>query len=374
MKYVISGGGTGGHISPALAIIEWLRQNDTLSELIYVGSKNSLESKIVPKENIKFLTVSTGYINRKILSFSNIKTLFSNIKGLIEAIIIMKKEKPDIAIGTGGFVSGPVLLAAKICGVKTAIHEQNAFPGITNKLLSNYVDLVMISFQEASKYFPKAKKIILTGNPVRQDLFIKKRDESRKELRISNDVFFVYSFGGSGGQGSLNDAIIELIKQIIDDKKIMLLHVTGKRHYEKFLNHIKSAFITKLPDHISIVDYMENAPMILNACDLVIGSGGAITIAEITALGLPSILVPKAYTAENHQEKNARNIESHGAAFVYLESEINGEKLYECIKSLIDNPGLYHQMSQRSSSLAHQDASEKIGLMISCLLKENRNE
>lgn len=359
MKYILSGGGTGGHISPALAIIDIIKENDSKAEILYIGSNNSMESELVPKKCIRFKSVRTGYINRKLYSPSNIITFFNNIVGLIQSIVLMKKEKPDLVIGTGGFVSGPVVLGARLCSIKTMIHEQNVYPGITNKLLGRISDLVMLSFEGSERYFAKSKEKVLVGNPVRKDLFDFKREESRKEMGINNDVFFIYSFGGSGGQLSLNNAVLELINLIKDDDRILIMHVTGKRLYKRFLDDMEEKEIA-LADNVIIKDYMFDAPKVLNACDLVIGSSGAITIAEITTMGIPSILIPKAYTAENHQEKNARSIEKSGAAYVLTEDEVTGEKLYDIINELINNEDIYKKMSFNSHGLSNLDYGSKI--------------
>lgn len=374
MKYIITGGGTGGHISPALAIIDIIKDRDGYAQFLYIGSKDSMESRIVSEKNIRFMTVETGYMNRKIVSIENIRTVFKNFIGLIQAIKIIRKEKPDVVIGTGGFVSGPVVLAGKLCGHKTVIHEQNAYPGITNKLLGKIADLIMISFNEAENFFNKSKNIVLTGNPVRKDLYMYEREVSRKEMGMKEDSFFIYSFGGSGGQLSLNNAIIQLIELIKFQKNIHLLHITGQRLFEKFKQDLGENKFMELPPNIIVKDYMDEAPKVLNSCDLVIGSGGAITIAEITSLGLASVLIPKAYTAENHQEKNARNIEKNGAAFVFTEKEITGEKLYDIIKFLMDDKIAFQEMKKKSLLLANDNIENKIFESLKNLLDERNND
>ena len=360
MKVVITGGGTGGHISPALAIADILKSMNEAVEIIYIGSEDSMESEIIPKSGLRFLSVKTGFINRKLLSISNLKTIYNNVIGVFQASRIMRKEKPDLVIGTGGFVSGPVVLAGKIGGIKTMIHEQNAYPGITNKMLSRITDVVMISFLESEVFFKKAKKTVLVGNPLKKEIFNYSRNQCRAEFGIGDDVFFIYSFGGSGGQLSLNNAIIDLIINIKETSHIKLLHVTGKRLYDRFNKDLKEKNIDSLPENSTVVDYMMDAPKALNACDLVIGSAGAITVSEITAIGLPAILVPKAYTAENHQEKNARSIEKNGGAFVLTEKEISGDKLLNLIERLINNKELYATMKRNSFEMANLESDSKI--------------
>ena len=300
MRVLITGGGTGGHINPALAIAQKVRLENPSAAILYVGGKDSLESELVPKEGFEFRHVTAKYLRRKI-TFENIKTLLASAKGVIESIKIINEFNPDIVVGTGGYVCGPVVLAAYLKKKPTMILEQNVFPGVTNKLLSRIVNVIGISFTEAEKYFPKdvREKIILVGNPVRKDIFTADRKKSRAKYKLKPSDIFIYSFGGSGGQKSLNDAILGPIKKYRGKENIKILHVTGSKHYKDFMQKLNKENI-KIGNNVEIKDYMYDAPTALSASDIVIGSAGAITIAEITAIGVPSILIPKTYTAENH--------------------------------------------------------------------------
>ncbi|MPM07743.1 UDP-N-acetylglucosamine--N-acetylmuramyl-(pentapeptide) pyrophosphoryl-undecaprenol N-acetylglucosamine transferase [bioreactor metagenome] len=240
------------------------------------------------------------------------------------------------------------------------IHEQNVFPGITNKMLSKVVDVIGISFAEAEKYFPEEarKKLVLVGNPVRKDILIADRKSSREKLNLRPDVILIYSFGGSGGQISLNEAIIETIEKYNGNNSIKILHITGKKHYEKFMEELNKK--VKPQSNIEIRDYMYDAASALSASDIVIGSAGAITIAEITAIGVPSILIPKTYTAENHQEYNARALEKEGAAKVILEKDLNGSELSNAIDDIIKNKNILKAMSLNSKRMGSTDVEGKI--------------
>ncbi len=279
----------------------------------------------------------------------------------MEAAKIINEFKPDIVVGTGGYVCGPVVLAAYLKKVPTIIHEQNVFPGITNKMLSKVVDVIGISFAEAEKYFPEsaAKKLVLVGNPVRKEILSADRRESRMKLNLRPDVVLIYSFGGSGGQLSLNEAIIDVIKKINGQKNIKIIHVTGKKMYGGFMDNIKKEGIV-LEDNIEILDYMYDAATALSASDIVIGSAGAITIAEITSTGVPSILIPKTYTAENHQEYNARALEKEGAAKVILEKDLDGKQLIKAIEEIIENKNILKTMSLNSKRMGNTDVENKI--------------
>lgn len=360
MRVLITGGGTGGHINPALAIAQKVKSKDVSNTVLYVGTRTGMESDLVPKEGFEFKSVTAKFLVRKI-SFENIKTIFASAKGVIESIKIIKTYKPDIVVGTGGYVCGPVVLAAALSKVPTLIHEQNVFPGITNKMLSKVVDVIGISFKEAEKYFPEKsrQKLIMVGNPVRKDILKADRKLSRKEYSLKTDDIFIYSFGGSGGQVSLNNAILEVIKKYNGKNNIKIVHVTGKRLYDDFNKEIINANLD-IKNNIEIKDYMYNAPIALSASDIIIGSAGAITIAEITALGVPSILIPKTYTAENHQEYNARALEKEGAAKVILEKDLDGVKLISSIEEIIDNKNVLKTMALNSKRLGNINVEDKI--------------
>nr|WP_312578799.1 undecaprenyldiphospho-muramoylpentapeptide beta-N-acetylglucosaminyltransferase [Sedimentibacter sp.] len=360
MRVLITGGGTGGHINPALAIAQKVKSKDASNTILYVGTKTGMESELVPKEGFEFKSVTAKFLQRKI-SIENIKTLFASAKGIIEANKIIREYKPDIVVGTGGYVCGPVVLAASLKKIPTVIHEQNVFPGITNKLLAKVVDVVGISFEEARKYFPEniRHKLVMVGNPVRKDILDSDRKKSRRFYNLKSDDILIYSFGGSGGQLSLNRAILDVIKKYNGKFNVKLIHVTGKRLYDSFNDELKSANLD-IKNNIEIKDYMYDAPTALSASDIVIGSAGAITIAEITAIGVPSILIPKTYTAENHQEYNARALEKKGAAKVILEKDLDGKKLIKAIDEIIENKNTLNTMALNSKKLGNVDAEEKI--------------
>lgn len=359
MKVLITGGGTGGHIMPALAIAQKIKTENLKNDILYVGTKNGLESELVPKEGFKFKAVDATYLERKV-SINNVKTVITTIKGIFQSIKIIKEYKPDVVIGTGGYVCGPVVLAGAIKGIPTLIHEQNAYPGITNKILSRFTNKIAISFKESKKYFKDKSKLILVGNPIRKEILNCNRRSARKKFNLDENDIFIYSFGGSGGQKSLNNAMIEFIKINSNKEKIRLLHVTGKRLFENFNKDLKKLVIDQLPKNVEVKSYMYDAPSALAACDIIIGSSGAITIAEITAIGIPAILIPKAYTAENHQEYNARALEKEDAAKVIIEKELTGDKLNEIIDKLIKNKDDLKEMANNSRKMAKLNAEDKI--------------
>lgn len=355
MRYIISGGGTGGHIYPALAIADEIKKRDLKADILYIGTENSLESKLVPKEGYNFKTLRVKGLPRKINKDSLI-ALKELCLGLKDAKKIIKDFNPDIVIGTGGFVSGPIVYMATRMKIPTCIHEQNVFPGITNKILARYTDLVLVTFEESKKYFRKKNHIRCTGNPIREDI-VKLKLPLENEFKDYKKV--ILSFGGSGGQKKLNDSILEVISKGILNPQYKLLHITGNRFYEASLKYLDEKEI-KLPENINIIPYLYDMPKYLNLSDLIITSAGAITLAEISAVGIPSILIPKAYTAENHQEYNAREFERAKASFLILEKDLSGDLLNEKINEILVDEKKIDQMKKASKSLGNISATENI--------------
>lgn len=367
MRYLITGGGTGGHIYPALAIANEIKNTDKDAKILYVGTEKGLESELVPKAGFDFKTIRVKGMPRRINkeSFLAAKEL---LYGITDSKKIIKEFKPDIVIGTGGYVCGPVVYMAAKKKIKTMIHEQNAFPGITNKILSRYVDRVAVTFDEAKKYFKYPDRVINTGNPIRKEIVNVNKDNAYKTLGIDKNIPFVLSFGGSGGQKKLNDSMYFLIKEGLKNEDVQIIHVTGKRFYEEFMAKLKKDNII-LNEKIKVVPYLYEIPEALNIASIVVASSGAITLAEISAIGVPSILIPKAYTAENHQEFNARAFEDKGASIVILEKDLVNTKLNDTIYDLIKDKNKLSKMAMESKSLGKINASKKIIDEIQFLLK-----
>jgi len=359
VRYLITGGGTGGHIYPALAIADEIKSRDKNAKILYVGTKNSLEEELVAKAGYDFDTIRVKGMPRKI-NKESLMALKELLLGILDSKNIVKKFKPDIVIGTGGYVCGPVVYMAKKKGIPAIIHEQNAYPGITNKILSRYVDKVAATFEESRKYFKHPDKVFITGNPIRKEINEIDKNQAYAKLNIGTKSPFILSFGGSGGQRALNDAIFEFMKDISQkNKDIQLIHITGKRLYDEFINKVKENGIV-LGNNIRIYPYFYQIPEALNIATLVITSAGAITLAEIAAVGVPSILIPKSYTAENHQEYNARVFENEGAAILVLEKDIKDDYLNSIIYNIVYNSNKLSQMKENSKKLGQKNVSEKI--------------
>lgn len=364
MKVLISGGGTAGHINPGIAIAKYIKSKNRDCEILFVGTQKGLETKLVPRENFELKLIKVRGFKRK-LSTDTLVAVKELFQGLHEARKILREFKPDIVIGTGGYVCGPVVFNAARMGIPTLIHEQNAFPGVTNKLLSKFVDKVAISFKESEKYFKNRRKVVFTGNPIRSELLSTDRRTAREKLEIEKDKPFVVVFGGSRGAEPINVAVSDFISLHRDERDFHMLFATGEVQYEKIAK--------KLGDlnskYIKVVPYIYNMADVMAAADLVVSRAGAITLSELTALGVPSILIPSPYVTANHQEYNARALEKQGAGIVILEKNLNHNILHEQIYNLLRDREKLKNMAENSKKMGITNASEKIYGIIEELLK-----
>ena len=356
MNIIVSGGGTGGHIYPAISLIEELKKRDENNKILYVGTEKGLESSIVPKLGIDFKTIHVRGIPRKINanSFKALKELF---KGLKEANKILKDFKPDLVIGTGGYVSGPILYKATKTKAKVAFHEQNSFPGVTNRILSRYVDRYFVTFEESIKYFKNQEKAVVTGNPIRNRFtdIGKNKDAAIEQYKISENKKVVFIFGGSNGSEILNKATLDMVDKISNQDVFEVILATGKLNYDEFIQ--KSGNDIR---NLHIYPYIDDIDKAYSVSDLIFTSSGAITLAELSFLGKASILVPKAYTTENHQEHNARVFEKIGASKVILEKDVNANTLFDQINEILNDDKLLQELSENSKKMSYPTACKDI--------------
>lgn len=327
MRYLLSGGGTGGHIYPAIAIADRIREGDPKAEIQFVGAVGGLEMDLVPAHGYPIKSITVSYIKRS-MSFHNVKTAAKLVKGLIEAGKILKEYSPDWVIGTGGYVSGPLVFVAAKKGYRTLIHEQNAYPGLTNRILSKYANKIAVSFPDAIEFMDNKDSITVTGNPIRREYYQLTEKEAKKSFPEYDGTKMVLITGGSGGSAKINEAVEAMIKQY-PTLSFSLYWATGRKFYKNIENRILDEGFLLAGHHI--VPYIDNMPHALKACNLVVCSAGAITIAEVQAADKYAVLIPKAYTAENHQEKNAIMMEAGGYGAVIKETELSPDLLFERI-------------------------------------------
>ncbi|MDD2217631.1 MAG: undecaprenyldiphospho-muramoylpentapeptide beta-N-acetylglucosaminyltransferase [Eubacteriales bacterium] len=358
MKIIMTGGGTGGHIYPAIAIADKIKEKYPSSEILFVGTERGLESTIVPKSgyDIRYITVS-GFSRKNLLK--NVGTAINLLKGTLQSARIINDFKPDIVIGTGGYVSAPVVRTAARMGVQTYIHEQNTFPGVTNKLLEKYVDKVFLAFPEAEKYFKDKKKLVVTGNPVREAFKNIENEKARALLSIPRDKFVILSFGGSGGAKRINEAVLPLLDLAVDKKDTYVILATGNRYYKDVKETLKQKNILS-NENIRILEYIEDMPNYLAAADLVISRSGALTISEIIACGKAAILIPSPNVTGNHQFHNAKAIADKGGAILIEEAALSDEILVSSVMSVMYDKEKQKEMESASRAMASTDALVKI--------------
>ena len=362
MHIVFAGGGTAGHINPALAVADFIKEKHPDAKISYIGTADKLEARLVPEKGYDFYTIDVAGFQRKITAKNIIRNISAAKKAVTSSLAaakILKELKPDIVVGTGGYVSGPVLREAVKLGIKTAIHEQNAYPGVTTKLLSEKVGRVMLAMPEAQKHLKLKKEPVITGNPVRGELLKTSRKSARAALGINDDRPVLLSFGGSLGARRINEAVTELIKWHNGSGKFYHIHATGKSGYDT-MHSALTADGTVLSDEIDLREYISNMDVCMAAADLVICRAGAITLSELGACAKPSILIPSPYVAENHQFHNAMTLKRLGAAELIEESQLTAELLIDKVSHLIENKPRLCEMSAAAQKSAIIDANERI--------------
>ena len=361
-RIIISGGGTGGHIYPAITIYKEIMAMIPDAEVLYVGTEHGLEANLVPKEGIPFKTIPVEGLQRS-LSVKTFVTLVKSGIALGKANSIISEFKPDVVIGTGGYVCGPVLLAAALRRIPTIIQEQNVIAGITNKILSRFVDVVAVGYEEAKKSFEKAKRVVYTGNPVRPEVLVDTRAEGRNHFQLKDDDFAVLIAGGSRGARTINSAMIEVHKHFKNIPNVKLIHITGIGEYGSVLQALSIANGDEYSESTLIMPYLHDMPKALAAADLAVFRSGAIGLAELAVRGIPSILVPYPYAAEDHQTYNARIFVQEGAAHMIVDKMLSSKDLIGEIEMFIDNPALLEQISERALQLGKPNAAQDIAAL-----------
>lgn len=357
MRVLLTGGGTAGHINPALAIANHVRQKQPFAEILFVGTRYGLEKNLVPREgyDIKFVDVM-GL--RRSLTLENLKVLKKFITSRREAAKILDAFRPDIVIGTGGYVCVPTVSEAVKRRIPTIIHEQNVHPGLAIKMLAPKADVTALSFAETEKYV-KAKRALLTGNPLRPGIFSGMTSEELHREMGFLDEPVVLLFGGSLGAERINDALFEMLCAGVSGYN--LIAATGESHYKDMLARLHEAKVNvKAMQNVSLVPYIYNMERIIGAADLIVSRAGAITLGEINALGKCAILIPSPNVVHDHQVKNARYLENKGAAAVLTEENLTGKFLNAKITKLLKSKSDLAAMSEHSRKMGIRDACEKI--------------
>ena len=370
MKILFAGGGTAGHINPALAIAGYVKKQNPDAEILFVGNKGGMEERLVPDAGFEFKSIIISGFKR---SFGvkavghNIATVKRMFTSSAASKKIIKGFKPDLAVGTGGYVSGPVLRTAAKMGIPIIIHEQNAYPGVTTKMLSKLAKKVMLAIPDAKKHLDKSLDFVVTGNPVRQEILSADRDEARRELKLDERPV-VLSFGGSLGARKINENVADLIARSGKDGKYQHIHAYGQ--YGKWFPDLvkeKGVDIEKCPN-LDIREYINNMATCLAAADVVISRAGAITLSEIQAQGKPAVLIPSPNVAENHQYHNAMALVNKKAAEIIEEKDLTPNLLTEKVDKLLESKEVLGEYSQNARKMAIVDANERIYEVIKGIL------
>lgn len=357
MKVALAGGGTGGHVFPAVSIVEELKRRDPNLQLMYIGKAASVEERIAGEMMIPFRSiVVTGL--PKINPIKKVLSLMSAALGLAQSLAILLRYRPQAVIGTGGYVSLPPVLAARILRIPTLIHEQNSVPGKANRVCARFANLVAVNFDECKRFFPE-KSAQVVGNPIRANFLPERLDaidpaRSRAELGLSMNKFTTFVLGGSRGAHSLNVAIIDVIPHL-DPQHFQFICMTGKDDYRRVRDACDRAGITA-----AVFPFVEEMITAYTAADLMISRAGASALAEICAVGLPAILVPYPHAVDRHQELNARTLVEAGAAEMIINGDLRADRLAERIKSLAEDEATLQLMRSRSKQGGKPDAAERI--------------
>ena len=373
MKVVIAAAGTGGHINPGIAIANKIMEKEPDSKIIFIGTPRGLENYLVPRAGYELKTIDAYGINRKI-NLDNIKRLYKTTKSVGEAKKILKEFKPDVVIGTGGYICVSVGIAANRLKIPIVLHESNAFPGVAIKLLSKKAKDVLLGFEDAKTRLPKAKNVVVTGTPTKiksSKLTDEEKANLRSALMLKNELPLVLVFGGSQGARSINNAIIGIIENKLN-KNYQIIWAAGKGNFENIKQQLaeKNMDIDNI-ENAKIMPYIYNMQEVMETSDLVVSRSGAMTITEISNLAKPAIFIPFPFATENHQEYNARVLEKVGAAKIILDKNLNYKNLNDTIELMVENKEQLKEMGKKAGKIANTNVEENIYNEIRNILSKN---
>lgn len=371
MNVIIAAAGTGGHINPGIAIANKIKEENKDANITFIGTIRGLENDLVPRAGYELQRIDCYGIKRKI-SINNIKNLFKTLHSYKEARNIVKKLNPDIVIGTGGYICGPVIWAANKDKIPTMLHESNAYPGIAVKFLSSKVNTILVGFEDAKKRLPKAKHIVVSGTPTKikkVDLNEEKKQEIKQSLRIKNDLPIALVYGGSQGAKSINNALIGIIENKLNEK-YNIVWAAGQGQYEDVKEELESKGLSvNNIKNMTILPYIYNMEEVMNLADIIVARSGAMTITEVAIVGKPAIFIPFPFATENHQEYNAKVLANRGAAKIILDKDLNQDLLNHEINEIIKDKELQREMGEKANEAAIHNVEDKIYNEIKLLIK-----
>ena len=361
MRAVVSAGGTGGHIYPAIAIINKIKEEEPNSEILYIGTSDRMEKDLIPELGIKYEEIKVSGLKRK-LTLENFKVLYQFLQARKRCKKIIKEFDPDIVIGAGGYVTGPVIWAGKKLGKKTFIHEQNSVVGLSNKYLTKYADKIGVSFPSTLKLFPK-EKAVLTGNPCSEKA-IKLKKANKAKYGLSKDKQLVLIVMGSLGSRTVNDKIVSFLNAF-EAEEYEVMFVTGNSYYEKVKD-------LKVPENVKIVPFIYEMPSLMKVTDLMVTRAGASTMSEILVLNVPSIFIPSPYVTNNHQYKNAMDLVKQNAALILEEKDLNEKNLISLIDDTLEHRDKYNVIKNNLKELGIRDSEERIYEVLKGMIMDDK--
>ena len=363
MRFILTCGGTAGHINPALAVAGRLKELLPDCEILFLGAEGKMEMELVPREGYEIRPLRITSLSRgKSLSAlkHNLATLRNVVSAEREAGRIIREFKPDAVIGTGGYVCYPVLTAAAKQHIPTAVHESNAVPGLTTNMLAGRVDSVMVGFEESRRYYPDAQRVTVTGTPVRGEFACHTRESAKSELGMPMDMPLVVSVWGSLGARHMNEVVTDMLPLMQGQQDFRMIHSIGTQYQEEVAEKLSRLQVDPASCNAELRSYIYDMPRVMAAADLILCRAGASTLAELSYMGKPVIIVPSPNVTNNHQEKNARVLENAGGAKVFLEGEFDAASLLQEIRDLLADPDGLERMSAAMAQLSVPDATDKI--------------
>lgn len=371
MKVIIAAAQTGGHINPGIAIANKIKEKNRNARIMFIGTTRGLENDLVPRAGYELKTINAYGINRKI-SISNIKNMYKTLKGFGEAKQIVKDFKPDIVIGTGGFICGPTIMVAKKYKIPTILHESNAFPGVAIKMLSKKVDTILVGFEEAKQRLPKAKNVVVTGTPTKIKgitMSQAQKDIMKKEMGLNSELPVVLIFGGSQGAKTINGTLQEIVENKLN-KNYQIIWAPGAKQYDIIKEQLKNKKINiERIKNVKIIPYIYNMEEVMNIADIIVSRSGAMTITEIAKIGKPAIFIPFPFATENHQEYNAKVLENVGAAKIILDKDLNAKSLSTTVEEMLKDKDKLEKMGQNAKKVSVKYVEDKIYEEIEKLVK-----
>ena len=363
MRIVFTCGGTGGHINPAIAVAKLCQQRFSDCQVLFIGAEDGMEKDLVPREGFRLETLKISNYQRRLTPagiWHNVTTLFHMAGSMRKAKRILKEFHPDVVVGTGGYASFPALKMGAKLGIPTAVHESNAVPGLTTRMVAGSVDRVLVSFEDSRRHYDKPDKVRVVGTPVREAFLYTEKEQARRELGLDDKPLIVSAWGSLGAR-EMNKKIAAFFRAEAAEGLFRHVHATGSYGWRWMPDYVKEQGVdlSRYPD-LEMREYIYDMPRLMAAADLIICRAGAATISEVCASGTPCIMVPSPNVTDNHQEKNARVLEAHGAAMVIREADCTGESLYEAAKTLLQQPETLRAMRTAARSMAVVDSAEQI--------------